>query len=112
MPIIAVQVETLSTPEKFMDNALIHLRQAGIPQYSYKDQQEGFEFCPSQNEGETNLIWHTFNPDDDADRQRAGLERIAALFNEYYWVKLDVPSLYTKTNRPLLRVLYGLHWLS
>lgn len=109
MPIIAVEVQTLKNMQQ---NLRTHLKRAGIPEYSWKEQRAGFEVWHAEHrEGETWIIWHTFDPDDDQDAQRKGVEFCAAVLQEHYWVKLDMPGMYTNVNRPTLRVLYGLSWL-
>jgi hypothetical protein len=106
---IVVQVETL---KNMRANLRITLKHADIPEYSWKEQRAGFEVWHAEhNEGETSIIWHTFDPDDDKNAQRTGLEGCAAVLQEHYWVKIDMPGLYTAVNRPTLRVLLGLHWL-
>ncbi|MGW1786336.1 hypothetical protein ACWCQQ_45805 [Streptomyces sp. NPDC002143] len=93
-------------------NLCTHLKRAGIPEYSCKEQRAGFEVWNAEHrEGETWIIWHTFDPDDNQDAQRKGLEFCAVVFQEHYWVKLDMPGMYTNVSRPTLRVLYGLSWL-
>jgi hypothetical protein len=116
MPIIAVQVHTLDTPKRMQDNLRITLHKAGIPEYSWKQQRAGFEvWHAEQNEGETRIIWHTFTKGDAAQavEQQVGLEQCAAILQEHYWVKLDIPKplRYVQANQPTLRVLLRLSWL-
>lgn len=109
MPIIAVEVQTLKNMQQ---NLRAHLKRAGIPEYSWKEQRAGFEVWHAEHrEGETSIIWHTFDPDGDQDAQRKGLEFCAVVLQEHYWVKLDMPGMYTDVNRPTLRVLFRLSWL-
>lgn len=112
MPMIVTQVTTLKTPEAMQNNLRTHLLRSGLPNYSYKEQRSGFEVWHAQNnEGETQIFWHTFDREDEPS-ERDGLERCAAALQEYYWVQLYVPNrLRLMYGRMHLRVLHGLHWL-
>lgn len=114
MPLIAVQVRTLSTPKMMQDNLRNVLLKAGIPEYSYKEQRAGFQVWHAQdNEGETKIIWNVFTDDPDQGEELVGLERCAVVLLENYWVQLYTPNRFKqKYGRMHLRVLYGLHWLS
>ncbi|KAB7839471.1 hypothetical protein [Streptomyces mobaraensis] len=109
MPIIAVEVRVF---ERMRQNLRVHLKRACIPEYSWKERRAGFKVWHAEHrEGETLIFWHTFDPDDYQDAQREGLESCAFVLQEHYWVKIDMPCMYTNVNRPTLRVLYGLSWL-
>ncbi|WP_030568480.1 hypothetical protein [Streptomyces aureocirculatus] len=109
MPIIAVEIQVL---ERMQQNLRDHLKRAGIPEYSWKEQRAGFEVWHAEHrEGETWIIWHTLDDVGYQDAERKGLEFCAVVLQEHYWVKLDMPGMYTNVNRPTLRVLYRLSWL-
>jgi hypothetical protein len=112
MPIIAVKIDAI---HNMQGNLRVSLLKAGLPEYSYKDQRAGFQVWHAErHEGETLIHWQSFATDDaEAEaEQRAGLEACAAHLQEHYWIKLDMPGLYTDVRRPTLRVLYRLTWLS
>ena len=109
MPIIAVQVHTFTNMQQ---NTRTHLLRAGIPAYSFKERQAGFQVWHAElNEGEVQIIWHTFAPDDDTAAQREGLNACASVLQEHNWVRLDMPGMYTEVYRPTLRMLHNLSWL-
>lgn len=110
MPITVVKVTDYST---MMRDLRIHFKRAGIPEYSYKEHRAGFEVWPTRhNEGEDTVIWHTFDPADDCEAQVDGLRTCAAaLMVDKFWVRIDTPSMYTRVNRPTLRVIHQMDWL-
>jgi hypothetical protein len=112
MPITVAKIET---PHDMHNSLRLTLRKAGLPLYYYKEQRAGFQVWHAErNEGEALIHWQSFATDDaEAEaEQRAGLEACAAHLQEHYWIKLDMPGPYTSVNRPTLRVLYRLTWLS
>jgi hypothetical protein len=115
MPIIAVQVLTLSTPKAMQDNLRLTLHKAGIPEYSGKTQRAGFQVWHAERaEGQTDILWYSFTPDEEAEQaeMRAGLEKCASALLENYWVQLYVPNkLKMRHSRMHLRVLLRLSWL-
>lgn len=115
MPLIAVQVHTLSTQKRQQDNFRVTLLKAGIPEYSHKETRAGFEVWHAEdNEGETKIIWHTFTEDTEAAvaEEHAGLQQCADVLMNHYWVQIYNPSARSlRTGRMHLRVLLSLSWL-
>lgn len=110
MPITVVKVTDYSNMSRDLRT---YFQRAEIPEYSWKEKRAGFEIWHVRhNEGEETIIWHTFDTDDDGAAQVAGLRTCAAaLILDKFWVRIETPSMYTRVNRPTLRVVYRLSWL-
>lgn len=109
MPLIAVEVQILKNMQQNLRSTLLR---AGFQEYSPKENRDGFQIWHAeQNEGETRILWRTFTEENQEAIQRGSLERCATVLQKHYWVKLDMPSLYTQANQPTLRVLFRLSWL-